>query len=86
MVEKYIAKEEPETPTAGIEKEFVESLVVQLKQKDIERDTMIDYVSKIERENEEYVGRINELERICKEMVTERQREKVELEEYKARI
>lgn len=84
MLEKYIAKDAPETPTGGIEKEFVESLVVQLKQKDIERDTMIDYVSKIEHENEELSERIAEIERTYKELMAERQREKVEFEEYKA--
>eukprot|EP00826_Nyctotherus_ovalis_P064371 TRINITY_DN9441_c0_g2_i5.p1 TRINITY_DN9441_c0_g2~~TRINITY_DN9441_c0_g2_i5.p1 ORF type:complete len:509 (-),score=223.27 TRINITY_DN9441_c0_g2_i5:433-1959(-) len=84
IMEKYIAKEAPETPTGGIEKEFMESLVVQLKQKDIERDTMIDYVSKIEHENEELSERITEIERTYEELMAERQREKVEFEEYKA--
>lgn len=83
IIEKYIAKDEPETPTGGIEKEFVESLVVQLKQKDIERDTMIDYVGKLERENEELAERIAELEKLYKEMAAEKQQEKIEFEEYK---
>ena len=69
IVQKYINKEEPATPIASVENDVVESLMVQLKQKDVERNNLLEHVKKMEQENEELAQKLIAIERDRKSVV-----------------
>eukprot|EP01022_Parablepharisma_sp_SALTPOND_P028443 TRINITY_DN70976_c1_g1_i1.p1 TRINITY_DN70976_c1_g1~~TRINITY_DN70976_c1_g1_i1.p1 ORF type:complete len:636 (+),score=144.29 TRINITY_DN70976_c1_g1_i1:273-2180(+) len=84
---KFIAKEEPSphfsSPT--VEGELVESLNAQLKQKEVERISMLEHVKKVEQENAEMAKKMAEIQNAYKEVTAEKLQEKSEFEEYKNR-
>ncbi len=89
---KYIPKEEavlqspPSHVVGTVEQELLESLNTQLKQKEIERMSLIEHMKKVEAENQELSKKVQESQSAYKDVYSESQQNRQEFENYRSRL
>ena len=79
---KYILQEDPSSPS-NIDRELLESLQTQLREKELERISFLEHLKKLEQENSEFSGKIDSLEKAQVESSAEKQQLKKEIEELR---
>ena len=73
-MEKYILKDETTSmQNINIEGDLVENLIAQIKQKDLERNSILDHLKEVEEENEALTKRISDMNKEYNNMISEKQ-------------
>jgi len=73
VMQKYVYKADAQPE--NMEKDLIETLLAQIKQKDLEHNNVLQHLKKVEEENEEMTKRLSDLKRMHKKEVEEKQEE-----------